>query len=356
MNFEYDIFLSFSSKDYDEAKNIWNELNSSNLRIYWSDETLKQNVGKSFFRVIQDALMNSKNFILLWTKNASESSWVRLEYEAFFEHCHLNDTQNRRFVIYEGKHFYSEIPLFLKSIQTTQSLHEIIFIAGGVDIRSLQEENAALKNRLKQLRNQVNDLERLKVSTASISEHLRKEYPDVSDDIKNAHSLKLFGTNLSAAAHSYYESLEKAINNGTVVKFLACSPEKDIIKHLVLRSYEFKKNLNKDDNDNFEWEKINLKKCLELLFSLTEGNPESELKVLSYVPPFGLIFIENDGQSYVLVKIIPFRSPTGTYPVFKLDKTKDKKWYDFFDEQFNEFWAVSRKIENIDEINRLTKN
>ena len=182
MNFEYDIFLSFSSKDETEAKRIWQKLRSSGLRIFWSDETLKQSVGQSFFDVIQKALVHSKHFVLLWTTNAKTSNWVKLEYETFFQKCYMTDIHNRRLIIFRGKDVHqTELPPFLSSIQTTQSVSEIITITGGLDIRVLQKENKALKDQLSQLKGKMNTLQD---QNTEISHH-RKELQE-----KVAHSQK----------------------------------------------------------------------------------------------------------------------------------------------------------------------
>jgi len=140
-SFEYDIFLSFSSRNETEAKFLWKKLSSCGLKVFWSDVSLKQNVGESFFAVIEKALMSSRHFVLLWTTETIQSKWAKLEYESFFSHYHLLSPQTRRFIIFQGKNFHSsEIPLFLKNIQCTQSINEIISIAGGLNVHSLQNE------------------------------------------------------------------------------------------------------------------------------------------------------------------------------------------------------------------------
>ena len=184
--FEYDIFLSFSSADEAEAKPIWQELSANGLRIFWSDETLKNNVGESFFQVIQRALENSKHFVLLCTTEAMQSEWVKLEYETFFSHCHLPEKQNRRLVIYRGKNFYqASLPIFLKNIQTTQSLKEIIHITGGVDIQLLQQENRDLKDQLNQseIKNNklLNENKNLNIQNISLQASIQKSQHQLSD-------------------------------------------------------------------------------------------------------------------------------------------------------------------------------
>ncbi len=99
---EYDVFLSFSSKDEDLAKPIWKELSSSGLRVFWSDESLKSEIGQSFFTVIQNSLIQSEHFVLVSTPNAWKSNWVKEEYETFFSNCYVPSKRERRLIIYEA--------------------------------------------------------------------------------------------------------------------------------------------------------------------------------------------------------------------------------------------------------------
>jgi len=174
--FGYDIFLCFSSRNEAEAKILWQELSSCGLKVFWSDVTLKQNVGESFFAVIEKALMSSRHFVLLWTKETIQSKWVKLEYESFFSHYHLLSPQTRRFIIFQGKNFHSaEIPLFLKNIQCTQSINEIISIAGGIDIHALQNEIKSLKEQLFLSNSKINELHTQNEDIIKKNEEIEKE-------------------------------------------------------------------------------------------------------------------------------------------------------------------------------------
>jgi len=111
--FNYDVFLSFSSKDEEAAKPVWQELSLSGLRVFWSDETLKRNVGQSFFEVAQEALMSSRHLVLLMSANAAESEWVKLEYQTFFNLCHMPTKGGRRLIIHPiGGYDIARLPPF----------------------------------------------------------------------------------------------------------------------------------------------------------------------------------------------------------------------------------------------------
>lgn len=147
--FDYDVFLSFASADKEFVKPIWQEMSLSGLRVFWSDETLKQNVGQSFFSVIQNALTNSRHFVLFCTPNSMKSNWVREEYETFFSECYIASGRTRRLIVFEGTHFdRSILPAMLKNIQSTSSSKEVISILGGINIQALINENKNLKQKI----------------------------------------------------------------------------------------------------------------------------------------------------------------------------------------------------------------
>jgi len=126
-DFEYDVFLSFSSKDVDHAKSIWEEMRMHGLKVFLSDEDLKSNIGRSFFSKIESALGNSKNLVLICSPNSMKSGWVKTEYETFFNEYFIKNEQERRLIILKGNNFsYSLVPVFLKRLQIASSVKEII--------------------------------------------------------------------------------------------------------------------------------------------------------------------------------------------------------------------------------------
>ncbi len=157
--FDYDVFLSFSSKDEEVVKPVWQELSHSGLRVFWSDETLKQNVGQSFFEMIQESLINSRHFLLLMSANAAESEWVKLEYATFFNKCFLRAKGERRLIVHPIDGYdIARLPPFLKNLQIARSVKAIIPLLGGVDIQALRKENAELRERVEAANRELRDL------------------------------------------------------------------------------------------------------------------------------------------------------------------------------------------------------
>src|SRR5215213_2324718 len=140
--FAYDVFLSFASADMEAATEIWQTLTQGGLRVFWSTETLKETAGQSFLSAIQESLIKSQHFVLFWTARAKASRWVKLEYEAFLNQCHLRDEGSRRLIsLLDVGEPISSLPPFLQNLQVTGSAQEVVSLLGGIDPRKLQQEN-----------------------------------------------------------------------------------------------------------------------------------------------------------------------------------------------------------------------
>lgn len=153
--FEYDVFISFSSADEEIVKPIWQELCSNGLRVFWSDSSLKKEVGNSWFDVIEKALERSRHMILVCSDNAISSKWVQREYRAFFDYCYSPNL--RRLIPLLTREFSpNNLPLFLRQLQVgkindPRFIQEIIPILGGVNIEKLKYELQTLNEKVNSL-------------------------------------------------------------------------------------------------------------------------------------------------------------------------------------------------------------
>ena len=147
--FEYDVFLSFSSADEEIVKPIWQELCSNGLRVFWSDSTLKKEIGNSWFDVIEKSLERSRHMLLVCSSNSMSSKWVQREYRAFFDYCY--SPNSRRLIPLLAREFPpTSLPLFLRELQVgrvsnSNFIQEIIPILGGVNFEKLQQELKSLQ-------------------------------------------------------------------------------------------------------------------------------------------------------------------------------------------------------------------
>lgn len=118
-HFDYDIFISFAAEDQDLVRPLWRELTAAGFRVFWSDTALRDQLGNSWFDVIQEALSQSRHLLIVFTPRALASKWVRREYVAFLSNFHEPPTRLLIPLTGEGCSF-RDLPLFLRELQACQ--------------------------------------------------------------------------------------------------------------------------------------------------------------------------------------------------------------------------------------------
>jgi len=154
--FEFDVFLSFASLNESMARILYNQLTRSGLKVFWSDETLKRRVGKSWLKEIEKSLEASKHMVLLWTNDAKQSHWVEDEYTAFYSE--IQGKKERLLVPVMGEGMQNKsLPLFLRKLQTypMNGSSEVLITSLGGHYISLEQENERLKQELEDIRKEV---------------------------------------------------------------------------------------------------------------------------------------------------------------------------------------------------------
>lgn len=129
VNYKYDIFFSFSSKDIDEAKELCNQLRGYGLRVFFSADDMRLKGGHQFSEVIDEALENSCHFLLHCTPNSMVSEWVKIEYTTFHDQIYISDRKSRSFLIFEGINFDEKLlRISYRNIQRINDVNEILNI------------------------------------------------------------------------------------------------------------------------------------------------------------------------------------------------------------------------------------
>ncbi len=127
----YDIFLCYSSFDTHFADEIWKHLTQHGYKVFYSHESLKSNIGNSYFTNISNALKNSTHFLLIVSKNSMESEWVKSEYETFYNETYINSKGERKIFILKGNEFsFESIPYLLKRIQIAEDKEQLLIFLG----------------------------------------------------------------------------------------------------------------------------------------------------------------------------------------------------------------------------------
>ena len=71
-----DVFISYSKKDYDEARMLAAFLEAEGYSVWWDTSLVS---GESFRKVIMTELGRARAAIVIWTENSIESDWVQSE-------------------------------------------------------------------------------------------------------------------------------------------------------------------------------------------------------------------------------------------------------------------------------------
>ncbi len=126
-NFKYDFFLCYSFDDRQFSLSVFNELKTAGFNVFSADIILKTDIGKSYFSIINEALVNSNHFILICSPNIKKSTYVQTEYEGFFNEIFTKSNGKRRLIILKGPNFSVDIvPILLRGLQFANSITEII--------------------------------------------------------------------------------------------------------------------------------------------------------------------------------------------------------------------------------------
>ena len=112
-HFDYDVFLSHSSKDKSVARDIAEQLNAEGVRVWFDEWEIKP--GVNIPDKIEEGLGNSRALVLCMSANAFGTDWLQLESNTFRFRDPLN--KERRF-----------IPLRLDDSPVKDSLAQFLYI------------------------------------------------------------------------------------------------------------------------------------------------------------------------------------------------------------------------------------
>ena len=154
-NFQYDLFISYSSKDYDKVVLIFNDLAALGFKVFFAKKQLT--IGKQFSEDIQDALKYSQHFLIYYSKNSHASAYVKEEWQSFWDHCYIKDKNHRIiYVLKESDFPDSDVPGFLSGFHRPSNKSEFIRKFCKATLHSCQER---LEDMIKETKEKVVSLE-----------------------------------------------------------------------------------------------------------------------------------------------------------------------------------------------------
>lgn len=158
----------------------------------------------------------------------------------------------------------------------------------------------------------------------------------------NFSEIYISGMNLRRTATSHIGLFESRLREGATLKFLLVDPDSDAVSIIAERNYVYR---------DAEILKSVIESSLESLRQIgagqnVKGSPE--VKVLRYVPSYGLTIIDpNRTGARIRVDVYPYRVPPEDSPCFWLERDKDGKWFQFFLAQFRAMWESAKPIRMI---------
>ena len=122
MDFKYDVFISCKSEDYNLGREVFEYLSNNRISAFMADKKLRQLGMSDYGRVIDDALENSKHFILVTSSVQNvmpeTSSYVYYEWHTFSEEKKSGRKNGNIVLIVTNLDMIGELPIALRNNQT----------------------------------------------------------------------------------------------------------------------------------------------------------------------------------------------------------------------------------------------
>jgi uncharacterized protein YjbI with pentapeptide repeats len=90
----YTCFISYSSKDDDFARHLYNDLQDAGVRCWFAPENMR--IGADLRNIIAESIHSYDKLLLILSKNSIESSWVQQEVEVALK----RENQEKRTVLF----------------------------------------------------------------------------------------------------------------------------------------------------------------------------------------------------------------------------------------------------------------
>ncbi|MCX6582945.1 MAG: TIR domain-containing protein [Candidatus Aminicenantes bacterium] len=328
MNYKYDVFLSYHSKDQDKVEKIKNALNKAGISV-WQD---KENIlpGESVVQAIQKGLEESITFAIFVSPEAMESEWVILEYELAM-HLSKGNKEYKKLRIIPVILRRTKLPGFLETLQWADF-----------------SEDSKFEDSLKKLISLIQSI------TAQVPHH--DENLPLHEVMSNAkHSMIISGHTLDkfSKSSSFEGTLVTLLTKGINVTITLLNPYSNYAKaHEPFHILE-----SKGSAYNQTIQSIGI---LKNIFEASSKPSTFEVFLTSYMPRFRTIIVD---EELCHINLYMYGKDVGSTPEYFFDKNgadAESKWFETIsnslkemiksphiiplikDGVFNENWAESK--------------
>lgn len=120
-NYNYDVFISKESHNYDISEKLYDFLTNNGLKVFLSEKNLPQMGKDDFQKALELGLNQSKNLVVICSKHDIGSRWVEDEWMHFL---YLRNTENRNTRIFTMLIDESDIHCIPQGIRRFESFSE----------------------------------------------------------------------------------------------------------------------------------------------------------------------------------------------------------------------------------------
>ena len=156
-----------------------------------------------------------------------------------------------------------------------------------------------------------------------------KEKISIEPLLNQAKHIGFVGASLSRTLRDYSNTLERRLSEDAVVRAILMDPASTAPDQAVLRSKGIR---------NRQFYIDSLRPSLERIGTLSTRSQSVELGLVPYKPAFGMIAIDPDEPSGIIIVEMYAHHSDSFAPTFELRPNRDPRWYQFFHQQYNVLW------------------
>ncbi len=253
----YDVFLSHKSQDIEIVTKIYDELKKINpeLSIFLSEKSLTEIGDSRYAETIEQAIKNSKNMIVVATKEEDfTTKWVNYEWRLFF-HFQLNDKEGfyKNIITVTPSLDYRLFPDYLQmcenvAIDDYQQIYHYISIVNLDNAKKTEErKDSYLMSALEKAGWQNS----LLFSSNQLSVYEEKQAKDLQEV-----EIIIYKTEYDTPGNALFEAVEKNLLRGVLYNyiFLDAQNARSILKKIYYgHSEEARKNLKLEYSNQSFW-------------------------------------------------------------------------------------------------------
>jgi hypothetical protein len=168
--------------------------------------------------------------------------------------------------------------------------------------------------------------------------YLHDRTPALNEEIRSAMQINFVGVTLTRTVRELVGGLDERLRAGATVRVIIMDPDSNAPAEAAARGHGV---TSKD------FYQPRLKSTIDLLAVLrpaASGADSLQVRLLPFVPTFGVCLIDPQGQhGRAFVEIYQPRSLEPN-PKFALRANRDVRWFGFFSRQFDTLWESARPL------------